>query len=74
MKCPVRLLLCAAFLQLALSGKAQAQQSIPDNPVIRVDVELVQVDVQVLQKKTGRPVGSLSKEDFQLYEDGRGAT
>jgi VWFA-related protein len=33
-------------------------------------VQLVQVDAQVLEKKTGRPVGSLGKEDFQLYEDG----
>jgi VWFA-related protein len=66
----VRVLLAALFLQFALPGKAQEQQSVPDDQVIRVNVELVQVDVQVQQKKTGRPVGSLSKEDFQLYEDG----
>lgn len=46
------------------------QQSPPDGQVFRVNVELVQVDAQVLQKKTGRPVGSLGKNDFQLYEDG----
>ena len=66
----VRVLIFAVFLQFALPGEAQEQQSAPDDQVIRVNVELVQVDVQVQQKKTGRPVGSLSKEDFQLYEDG----
>src|ERR1700730_17128606 len=66
----VRVLLFAVFLQFTLSGRAQEQQGIPDDQVIRVSVELVQVDVQVLEKKTGRPVGSLTKEDFQLYDDG----
>jgi VWFA-related protein len=66
----VRVLLFAMFLQFTLSGKARGQQSAPDDQVIRVNVELVQVDVQILQKKSGRPLGSLSKEDFQLYEDG----
>jgi VWFA-related protein len=66
----VRMFLVAGVLQFTASSKAQEQQSAPDDQVIRVNVELVQVDAQVLQKKTGRPVGSLSKEDFQLYEDG----
>jgi VWFA-related protein len=66
----VRVLLFTVFLQVAVPGRANAQQSIPDDPVIRVNVELVQVDGAVLEKKTGRPVGSLSKADFQLYEDG----
>jgi Ca-activated chloride channel family protein len=63
-------LLVAVSLQFARSGEAQEQQSTPDDQVIRVNVELVQLDAEVLQKKTGRPVGSLSKEDFELYEDG----
>ena len=50
----VRVLLFAVFLQFTLSGRAQEQQGIPDDQVIRVNVELVQVDVQVLEKKTGR--------------------
>jgi VWFA-related protein len=66
----VRVLLFAVFLQFTLSGSAHGQHSTPDDQVIRVKVELVQVDVRVLKKKTGRTVGSLSKEDFQLYEDG----
>jgi VWFA-related protein len=63
-------LLFAVFLQFARSGEAQEQVSTPDDQVIRVNVELVQLDAEVLQKKTGRPVSSLSKEDFELYEDG----
>jgi VWFA-related protein len=66
----VRVLLFAGFLQFSLPGQAHGQQSAPDDQVIRVNVELVQVDVQVMQKKTGRAVASLSKEDFQLYEGG----
>ena len=41
-----------------------------DIQTIRTEVNLVQLDAQVLQKKTGRPVGSLAKDDFILYEDG----
>jgi VWFA-related protein len=64
------ILLLAAFLQFAAPSRAQ-EQGASDIPVVRVNVQLVQVDVQVLDKKTGRPVGSLSKEDFELYEDGK---
>jgi VWFA-related protein len=66
----VRVLLVAVCLQFTLAGKAQEPQTTADDEVIRVNVELVQVDVQVLEKKTGCPAGALSKEDFQLYEDG----
>lgn len=65
-----RVLAFAVSLQLVLCGWAHGQQSAPEGQVFRVNVELVQLDAQVLEKKTGRPVGSLSKEDFQLYEDG----
>jgi VWFA-related protein len=48
----------------------QEQQGGSASGVIRVNVEMVQVDVQVQAKKTGRPIGLLSKDDFELYEDG----
>jgi len=70
MRVLLRVLLFVGLVQFALPGEAHGQQSTSDDQVIRVNVELVQVDVQVLEKKTGRAVGSLSKEDFQLYEDG----
>jgi VWFA-related protein len=38
--------------------------------VVKVDVDLVVLDALVLQKKTGRVVGDLKREDFMLYEDG----
>lgn len=65
-----RVLSFAVSLHLVLCGWACGLQSAPDGQVFRVSVELVQLDAQVPEKKTGRPVGSLSKEDFQLYEDG----
>src|SRR6185369_4569996 len=37
---------------------------------IRLAVDLVVLDAQVLQHKTGRIVGNLTKEDFVLAEDG----
>lgn len=38
--------------------------------VIKTDVDLVVLDALVLQKKTGRVVGDLRREDFALTEDG----
>jgi Ca-activated chloride channel family protein len=66
----VRVLLFAVALTTALSANAQEHQSAPGDQTIRVNVDLIQVDAQVKQKKTGRSVGSLTKEDFELYEDG----
>jgi VWFA-related protein len=37
---------------------------------IRLNVDLVVLDAQVLQQKTGRVAGNLKKEDFVLAEDG----
>lgn len=66
-----RAVLGYVFLNLALFSSAQAHRSSPqEDDVFRVSVNLVQVDAQVLEKKTGRPVASLNKDDFQLYEDG----
>lgn len=53
--------------QLAFSQNESQQQ--PEQ-VFRVQVDLVVVDAQVLNKKTKRPVGSLRQEDFELYENG----
>jgi VWFA-related protein len=67
----------AALFALLLSvgmpsgAQQQKQQSRGDGSVFRLNVELVQVDARVLSKKAGRPVGSLTKKDFQLFEDGK---
>lgn len=43
-----------------------------DSPqsVFRVNVELVVLDAQVLEKKSQRPASTMRPEDFELYEDG----
>ena len=68
MRAPAQVVLLAVLVQLALVRTAHGQASAVDDQVIRVNVELVQLDAQVLQKKTHRPVGELTKDDFQLYE------
>ena len=37
---------------------------------IKLSVDLVVLDAQVMQQKTARVVGDLKREDFALYEDG----
>lgn len=54
---------------------ANADAALPDirsdkSDEIRLAVDLVLLDAQVMQQKTGRVVGSLKKEDFNLIEDG----
>jgi VWFA-related protein len=41
-----------------------------DEEIVKTDVDLVVFDATVLQKKTGRIVGGLRREDFALTEDG----
>ena len=53
-----------AFIALATLGYAQ------DDPVFKVNSDLVLVDVQVVSKKTGRTIGDLKRGDFEIYEDG----
>jgi VWFA-related protein len=42
----------------------------PDSDNVRLAVDLVVLDAQVIQQKTGRVAGNLKKEDFLLAEDG----
>src|SRR5258708_36016517 len=42
----------------------------PPETVFKLNVNLVVVDAQVLHKKTGSSVESLSPADFRLYENG----
>jgi VWFA-related protein len=48
------------------------EEAIPvgEDEVVKTDVDLVVLDALVLQKKTGRVVGDLRREDFALAEDG----
>src|SRR5262245_10927543 len=66
----------AVFVVLALaSAQNQAPQSFQQNPdnVIRITVNLVQVDAVVTDSKD-RPVTNLKKEDFILLQDGKPQT
>jgi hypothetical protein len=52
-----------------LPGAQNSEQS-GRSFTMRVDVELVTIEVFALDKK-GKPVQNLKKEDFRLYEDGK---
>jgi VWFA-related protein len=69
---PVRLpAIPVALGTLFLFGQmGGAQSPLPPEQTIRVDTELVLLDVLVQNKKTGLPVDTLSAKDFQLSEDG----
>ncbi|MGH9822406.1 MAG: VWA domain-containing protein [Blastocatellia bacterium] len=47
-----------------------AQIARPPQDPVKLRVDMVVLDAQVLQKKTARVVGGLTKSDFTLYEDG----
>src|ERR1044071_2217674 len=55
---------------LMLSGLATVVWAQQDRPLIRVDVNVVQVEVVVTDGK-GRQVPGLRPEDFQLQVDGK---
>lgn len=46
------------------------RQSASDEQPLRLRADLVLVDVLPMQKKTGRILGNLNKDDFMVYEDG----
>jgi VWFA-related protein len=48
---------------------SNAPEEISEGDVIRVDTELVSVNVSVVDRGTNRAVNDLSKGDFHLYED-----
>jgi VWFA-related protein len=53
----------------AFSINSHAQTAEPKTPVYHVDVHMVLVDTQVLNKKTRHAIPSLKATDFQVYED-----
>src|SRR5882672_3231728 len=63
------LLLASAFSQTRNSGPAPAQEP-PDMPVLRVTVNLVQVDAVVTDSK-GKQVTNLTADDFEVLQDGK---
>jgi VWFA-related protein len=57
-------------LVCALLVQSRAQQAPAPNAVIRIDVNLVQVDA-VVTDASGKPVTDLKVEDFELLQDGQ---
>lgn len=47
----------------------QAPTQTPTDDVIKVDTNLVSLDVQVLNTQTNTPVSGLKKEDFRLFDE-----
>jgi len=64
-----RLFLLAFLLALALPAASQTQQPNSSGGVIKNCTELVVLDAQV-RRRSGETVGTLSREDFTIYEDG----
>jgi len=68
---PVSAILPVILSLLILTGSpSQAAQEREADQSVKLGVELVVMDVQVLKKQTARAVGDLKKEDFVVYEDG----
>jgi VWFA-related protein len=61
--------LCWLFAWQGLAG-VQESTLVQGTATYRVDVRLVQVDAQVINKKTHQVAGSLRQNDLQVYEDG----
>ena len=57
------------FLGPLFSTAAQEQSTQSQAPIFRLDVRVVQVDAQVLSKKTRHAARELKPEDFEIYED-----
>jgi VWFA-related protein len=57
------------MLVQTFSFTSYAQTAEPQTPVYRVDVRVVLVDTQVLNKKNRHAARELKKDDFELYED-----
>lgn len=60
-------LFCCAAIRLQLSAQNLASEP---NGDLRVNVRLVMVDAQVIDKKTHQVIASLKPEDLEVYEDG----
>jgi len=66
------LLACVSTLQQGQSPPAtQPQKNEDQGQTIRVDTDLVMIDVKVTDRGDGRPINGLRAEDFAVYEDGK---
>lgn len=62
------------LLSLALSGGAITAQEVAADETVRVETRVVFIDALVQDKKTRAPVADLTRESFEVLEDGRART
>lgn len=65
----LRCLVLAVLSLTAVSTSVSAQDKEPVD-VIKVSTDLVVFDAQVIDKKSKRVIGDLTKDDFEIYEKG----
>lgn len=65
----LRCLVIAAVSLMSIQGSVRAQQK-ESVDVIKVTTELVVFDAQVIDKKSKRPIGDFTKEEFEIYDKG----
>lgn len=66
---PLQFLIIASFACVCLFGASSAAFAQDEDDVIRTDTALVQLNIGVVDKQ-GRPITSLTRNDFAVYEDG----
>jgi len=62
---PLLIIFCGLTILPRLFGQSPSSTE----PVFRVDVRVVQVDAQVVSKKTRHAARELKRDDFEIYED-----
>jgi len=58
------------FILVCLTLILPSQQATPDEQALRLRTDLVVIDLLPIEKKTGRILSDLTREDVVLYEDG----
>jgi Ca-activated chloride channel homolog len=66
---PLLIIVCSPAVAQTSQAVARQKDS-PDDQVLKTRTDLVNVGVLARQKKTGRIVTSLIKDDFTIFEDG----
>ena len=64
------LLIACLWLTAQAQNKSPQKQKQPDEETLRIETELVQIEVVVTDKQ-GKIVRDLKREDFELKEDGK---
>lgn len=65
-------LFASLTLLLCISTQGLAQSTAPDEDVVKINTNLVQIDAVVT--KNGKLVANLKAEDFEIFEDGKRQT